>query len=681
MRVSRAPRPFNGQHAGRHPIAGDTIVTAAGDRFDAPAWNFALDAHRGSNAGIMRWDVPIVVDGIEVGRLTDARWERLLVPIKEGLFVRWKDPNRGDGQVWHSGATAYNMGMIIRQFAIDMAVIGITSVSQITDGVLKEWAGKVAASSITVLNRRRAVSAALILLVVADRISESYGTVNRSVNPDDWMPEDWDDAAGDDVPGRYETLPKAILDVVVGAAFEIVEQHGSTILRLRAAAKARLGKRHKLRGGDWDAIKASVGTDGDLGILGILNDLNDLWKTETFLETACYIVIAFLSGARSSEVLRLKVGCCEEIPPGRTPARRWRLHGVIIKHRKVPEKHVWHVTEEVVLACSILERMHAISRQRTGSDTIFVTRTGGGSSRLGESFNGHASWNSRLKSFVRLVKAPLHDGKPWPLSTHQFRVSLAQWLVQEPYGTIGGSGQFGHQIKAATLRATVFEGYGRQDPQFRSLIAEFETEERVRRETFIATEAVLRGVAGRDITEKRSAAAQARLERDVRPLVQARIEDNISRKHVSKHRKLGRPIYQSATALCMFRPEQSACLTNVPEDERHSPALHRCRPMTCGNGVVTRMQIPMFLEPAEAYWADVIGANVSPGQRQTAAEELVRLRETLVPFLPMLESEAERLVSTASNLPPDEARAVDLQTRLVAVRHQMATIRMIYPDA
>lgn len=660
-----------------HAPQPGTVVTAAGDRLDSPVWDFASEAHTGSNACALRWDVPVVVDGLELGFLTDRRWEWLLNPVREAIFVRWKDADRDHGQAWRSGATAYNMAFIIREFLLDMAARGVTDINEVTDGILRDWARKAAERrDIAPFNRRRRVSAALIPWAVRGRITRSYTLESQSLDPADWMPEG---CAEDQVLGSqgYPTLPKPILDAVVGAALEVMEDHGEALLALRAY----LGNGTKKARATALAQELGDAPEGrDFGILGRVQRMRDLLRAETHLQTACYIVIAFLSGARVSEMIRLEVGCCRPAPAGRAPAERWRLHGVIVKDRQVPEEHVWHVTKEVGVACALMERMHSATRETTGVRALFLTTTGGRSAKKGDAFEANASWNRRLKSFVTLARAPFHDGRPWPLANHQLRVSLVQWLVQEPYGTVGGSAQIGHRVKASSLRATVFEGYNRRDIQFASLLEAFEREERDRRDALIAAEPILQGRGGREIADRRSPSERARLERDVLPLIQARVEDGPARKAAAKHRKVGRPVFQSPTALCLFRPEQAMCLSGVPMADRQHPRPHLCQPLSCGNGVITRLQIPAFLEPAEAYAAELSGQGASPGQRDTAEQELERLRENLVSFLPILEAEATKLAAMLTGQPDTEARTVLLKSRLTTVDDQINRIGRLYPN-
>ena len=83
------------------------------------------------------------------------------------------------------------------------------------------------------------------------------------------------------------------------------------------------------------------------------------------LSTACFIIVAYLSGARAGEVLNLRRGCITHDQA----TGLWLMTGLYFKDaedddgNKIPEGRIrpdpWVVTEPVADAVAVLERLHS----------------------------------------------------------------------------------------------------------------------------------------------------------------------------------------------------------------------------------------------------------------------------------------------------------------------------------
>ncbi|MCW6512802.1 hypothetical protein [Lichenifustis flavocetrariae] len=321
----------------------------------------------------------------------------------------------------------------------------------------------------------------------------------------------------------------------------------------------------------------------------------DEMKAEcTNLLAACYIVTAYLSGMRDSEVQDLRRGCVKsELRSNGTV--RYKVHGHIRKKKcgeAVPK--VWVVIEPVARAIEVLERLTATVYAQTSDPHLFV----------------HAHYMAdrarRLSSNVNVVLrrflshcdkglspglvysgvgpspnphlGPVPDGPkgPWRLTSSQLRGTLAWHIGNRPFGLVAGAIQYGQACY------TVFEGYCRQPA------SRFPDQVR---------EAWLLGRIG-DLTE-----GYDEFRRGIRPVGGAatRVEEfylNYARVlgdlpgRVADEAEARRMMRSTAATVhvaplnnCWFVERRAKCLEGLPLDERRAPAIGSCDPR-CPNACV-----------------------------------------------------------------------------------------------
>lgn len=226
--------------------------------------------------------------------------------------------------------------------------------------------------------------------------------------------------------------------------------------------------------------------DGQPWIEAILADHTEpdsLAGLARLLQDACYIVLAFLSGARDAELKHLQRGCLTiERDAGRTPYR-WKMRSLAFKGEDDPAgvPATWSIGEPAARAITVLEQL-----QPPGTQDLFarlehspgvkpdavsrVLTSGATNARL----NGFAAWvNGYCQRHGRADGIPPVGDSPWHLANSQFRRTLAWFIARRPGGVIAGALAYRHHC------VHVFEGYaGTSESGFR---AEVESEQALAR--------------------------------------------------------------------------------------------------------------------------------------------------------------------------------------------------------
>ncbi len=187
------------------------------------------------------------------------------------------------------------------------------------------------------------------------------------------------------------------------------------------------------------------------------------------LGTACFIVIAYLTGMRPGEAAGLRSGCCPDPRVDRTATQgRHLITSTVYKtardadgnHRSEGEVRdvPWVAIAPVVKAIRVLERMlpdgqllfdhhaHDLRGTRAGTGSLTVHTLG---VRV-EDFVTWANNESAARGLVHEVIPPDPHGK---IGTERFRRSLAWHIARRPGGLVALAIQYGH------LRTSVSAGY------------------------------------------------------------------------------------------------------------------------------------------------------------------------------------------------------------------------------
>ncbi|MBU3063166.1 hypothetical protein KO481_16720 [Nocardia sp. NEAU-G5] len=310
-------------------------------------------------------------------------------------------------------------------------------------------------------------------------------------------------------------------------------------------------------------------------------------KLSRMLQVAAYITIAFLSGMRDSEVKHLQRGSItvERDADGRP--YRWKLTSRAFKGTRDPAgtTATWIVGHPAVRAAAVLEKLHPPTRSM-----LFANLPRVGTTRAVDPHRAQAtkSTNEQLAEFVDWIEhyctdhhrtdtVPAVNGRPWPLSTGQFRRTLAWFIARRPGGSIAGAIAFRH------LSIQMFEGYaGTSDSGFRG---EVEAEQALTRGEHL--------IALIDAHEHTRLAGPAADEAH-RRLQEFGEQAGFPGAVVTDNRRLQRllhradpAVYPGTFATCVFDPDKALCQQDRDQRGTRRPGLGTCRPIECANTALT----------------------------------------------------------------------------------------------
>lgn len=297
------------------------------------------------------------------------------------------------------------------------------------------------------------------------------------------------------------------------------------------------------------------------------------------LISACYIVCAYLSGMRDSEIQGMKVGCVSVLRDADGTIVRRYVSAAQYKGRSINgQERTWVVTEHVAKAVEVMTRLGSAERRAKGVDQLFIFLH---NTKIQSTPNLKNQANAYINDFISHVNdvlvpwanhelaqtIPIHQFRP--LSTRMFRRTVAWYIANHPYGTIAGMLQYGH------LSTQMFEGYsGTSEAGFR---------QEVEAERALARMADIIEMYEEFKVGKKPAGPMAptlngefQLARDTSHDFPGKIVD-IER----RNKMLGnwsRQLYPGLLADCFFDPGQAHCLTHVDKADRKEPVSGFCNP-------------------------------------------------------------------------------------------------------
>jgi integrase len=306
------------------------------------------------------------------------------------------------------------------------------------------------------------------------------------------------------------------------------------------------------------------------------------------LQTACYIVTAFLSGMRDSEVKHIKRGCVEVKRDEDGNACRWRVHSRAFKGEEDAEgvEATWTVCEPVVRAIRVLEQLQPASQDYLMGALLHSSgqAKGAGVDRA----VGVGATNQNLNLFAGFINElctelgrtdtiAAGNGHAFRLKTRVFRRTLAWFIARHPGGVIAGALQYRHQS------IQMFEGYaGTSDSGFR---AEVESEQAIARGE-IYMEMIdshqHAGLAGP------SAEEAARRLTDFGERVQFQGQVTLDRHRLKRIMKRHDPaIYPGEYITCVNDPAKALCEKARRGNSEGLPSHGGCLPLVCRNVALT----------------------------------------------------------------------------------------------
>lgn len=347
-------------------------------------------------------------------------------------------------------------------------------------------------------------------------------------------------------------------------------------------------------------------------------DTEEVGAEADLLVTACYIVCAYLSGMRDSEVQAIKVGAYQ--------AQRG-ADGSIVRHKVLSrawkgkdadqgQKRTWVVIEPVAKAIGVLERLTEGFRKETGNGHLFLMLRGGKSDNAAlkgtvnariQSFIDHI--NSTVEPRLRNLGIPpiptLHDGQSFRITTRMFRRTVAWHIANRPFGVVAGMLQYGHTGEVA------FEGYaGSSESGFRS---EVEAERALAR-TADVIEMYDDYKAGIHPAGPMADELKAEFEHVRKTLgdFPGQVVDLKRREKMLDH--LRTRLYPGLLADCFFDPKDALCLRHLKEADRREPVNGVCDPH-CENACWTKKHLAVWEHTIDDTKRLAMRNRISPIQR------------------------------------------------------------------
>lgn len=348
------------------------------------------------------------------------------------------------------------------------------------------------------------------------------------------------------------------------------------------------------------------------------------------LQTACYIVIAFLSGMRDSEVKHIRRGCVEVKCDEDGHAYRWRVHSRAFKGEDDAEgvEASWTVCEPVARAVRVLERL-----QPDGQDYLMGALRHGPGQAKGAGVDravGVGATNQNLNLFAHFVNGLCTEhgradtiaagkGHGIRLKTRVFRRTLAWYIARHPGGVIAGALQYRHHS------IQMFEGYaGTSDSGFR---AEVESEQ-----------AIARGEGYMEMIDSHqhtglagpSAEEAARRLQEFGQLAQFQGQIALDRHRLKRIMKRHDPaIYPGEYITCVNDPAKALCEKARQGNSEGLPAHGGCIPLACRNVALTPENVAAWQHEIARIDSRIASRPMLPPLRQL----LQRRRAEIADFL------------------------------------------------
>ncbi len=384
--------------------------------------------------------------------------------------------------------------------------------------------------------------------------------------------------------GWLPYTPDAVAVPLVSAALRLIGQPADDVIALQTIAQATydaaLGQGiHQTKAGFivTDAIAPFVftmlpGEDTPWHDAPVTSTKHVRYLCDRIYD-ACFVVIAYLVGARVSEILGLQVGCIEQHPAGDGSESFAYLIGQIYKTERgiTGEAHRWVAPAPVERAIVVVEQLTARLRAQTGRSELFLVMASTG--LVGPSPRVELPVVStvirRLNGlFAPFIGLPDHEGETWHLNTHQGRKTFARFVgKRDRTGLHALQTHFGHVTRAMTDR-----GYVGTDFALDDLIDRHAQEETRAALEEVLTATALAGKGGRMIAARSQFRGRTR-DGDVQAYVRFLMEETDLRLGVCDW------------GYCVYRVETAACLG----DERGPNPVLRTEStcLTCANFAVT----------------------------------------------------------------------------------------------
>nr|WP_172691077.1 MULTISPECIES: hypothetical protein [Rhizobium/Agrobacterium group]ASK43678.1 hypothetical protein [Agrobacterium radiobacter]ASK43808.1 hypothetical protein [Rhizobium rhizogenes] len=357
-------------------------------------------------------------------------------------------------------------------------------------------------------------------------------------------------------------------------------------------------------------------------------DQLSLEREEKHLQSAAYVLCAYLTGMRDGEVQAMQPDCVTRSLSADGMIERLAVRSTIFKDRGARgEDSEWITIEPVDRAVAVAQRLVA-RRCRKNDDLWFILDRNGhpdgrGIVSISEQINRFRAHIDERYGTADQPAIPLFNGQPWSFNTRQFRRTLAWYIANRPFGVIAGKIQYKHASVA------MFDGYaGSSVSGFRQ---EVEQERAFGQMDDVVAqyEAYCRGQKLGGPVTSRLTAEYDRIRHELEPLP-GRIADTGRLRAMLSH--LARTLHVGYLNDCFFEPATALCLDKDKSTEPPVPALPRCSPDRCPNACITPRHLPVWqasIEEADRLLQD---KRLPRFQREALQRDNERKRKLIAPL-------------------------------------------------
>jgi hypothetical protein len=358
-------------------------------------------------------------------------------------------------------------------------------------------------------------------------------------------------------------------------------------------------------------------------------DALSLTREECHLQTAAYVVCAYLTGMRDSEVQAMQPGSLGRKLNADGLVERVAIRSMTYKGRGTRgEAEEWITIEPVAKAIDVAERLAERHRERRREDGIWfmLDRDAArekGLPRIVRRINLLRDHLDERYGFRDESAIPYVDGQKWAFNTRQLRRTVAWYIANRPFGVIAGKIQYKHASVA------MFDGYaGTSASGFRQ---EVEQEHALGQLDDIVEhyEARQRGERLTGPAANRVAAEMDRVAREVGGFPGI-IADRGRVRAMLGH--LARTFHVGYLNDCFFEPATALCRAQSQRTQKATPMLSNCAPDRCPNSCITARHLPAWEESIAE--ADELMRNkrLSPLQREALQRDNARKRKLIAPL-------------------------------------------------
>lgn len=355
-------------------------------------------------------------------------------------------------------------------------------------------------------------------------------------------------------------------------------------------------------------------------------DIKALAQEERMLQSAAYILCAYLTGMRDCEVQAMQRGCLSLTRSEDGMIMRHRVRSVAYKGKSTQvEPADWVTVEPVARAVEVLERLSFRVASARGLETLWPVLIARPvckdhlSAEIVRQLNRFRDHLNDLFGTPSVPAIPNGPGdQPWRITTRQFRRTIAWHIANRPFGTIAGMIQYKHASVAA------FEGYaGSSRSGFR---AEVENQRSLGQLDDLLTYfderqagATLSGPAAARIAKMLD-----RISEDLGPLP-AMIADRARLRTMLA--SPARTLHVGVLADCFFDPGTAVCLKQATGAQGPLTAL--CQPTRCPNACITARHRPAWKRTVDDIQSLLKEKRLSKLQREVLISELGRIQAVL----------------------------------------------------